>query len=365
MTATPTLAQLRHYAVRHSIGRPAGLLAAIKRLGFVQADPIRAPARAQDLILYQRVRNYRAGQLERLYPTLPIEEDHFVNYGFLSREMHSLLHPRKGWRDVHIYREAPGLAEQVLEFVAGNGPTHPRQLTAALGRRQLTGAWGGTSEAATQALDALHYQGKLRVVRRDNGIKVFGLATAEERAGEQLGVEERARRLLIAIVDLYAPVEASTLASLLRFMGAGAPELRIAARAFLKDPAFEAIRTETIDGMRYSWPAEADFDVEAPEKVRFLAPFDPVAWDRVRFEHFHGWAYRFEAYTPPAKRLRGYYSLPLLWRERIIGWANISVVAGELVADIGYANERPASKAFTRELEAEIGRMRTFLGLAG
>ena len=57
----------------------------MQTLGFVQADPIRAPARAQDLTLRHRVAGYRAGDLERRYPTLAIEEDRFVNYGFLPR----------------------------------------------------------------------------------------------------------------------------------------------------------------------------------------------------------------------------------------------------------------------------------------
>ncbi|MGC4048239.1 MAG: crosslink repair DNA glycosylase YcaQ family protein [Paludibaculum sp.] len=49
--------------------------------------------------------------------------------------------------------------------------------------------------------------------------------------------------------------------------------------------------------------------------VRLFAPFDPVVWDRLRFETFWGWAYRFEAYTPAPKRVRGYYALPLMWRD--------------------------------------------------
>ena len=59
--------------------------------------------------------------------------------------------------------------------------------------------------------------------------------------------------------------------------------------------------------------------------MRLLAPFDPVVWDRRRFELFWGWAYRFEAYTPAPKRKLGYYALPLLWRDRVIGWGNLSL----------------------------------------
>src|SRR3954466_3282000 len=86
---------LRRYAISRSLFKPTTLPKAIARLGFVQADPIRAPARAQDLTLRHRVTNYRAGDIERRYPKLPIEEDFFVNYGFVPRDVHLLMHPRK------------------------------------------------------------------------------------------------------------------------------------------------------------------------------------------------------------------------------------------------------------------------------
>src|SRR6186713_20366 len=89
-----TLDTLRELAVARSLFTPRSLEHAIDRLGFVQADPIRAPARAQDLTLRHRVAGYRAGDLERRYPKLPLEEDFFVNYGFLPRAHHHLMHPR-------------------------------------------------------------------------------------------------------------------------------------------------------------------------------------------------------------------------------------------------------------------------------
>ena len=91
---TLTLDHLRRYAVARSLFKPTTLSRAIQRLGFVQADPIRAPARAQDLTLRHRVAGYRAGDLERRYPRLPLEEDFFVNYGFLPRAPHQLMQPR-------------------------------------------------------------------------------------------------------------------------------------------------------------------------------------------------------------------------------------------------------------------------------
>jgi hypothetical protein len=95
-----------------------------------------------------------------------------------------------------------------------------------------------------------------------------------------------------------------------------------------------------------------------------LTPFDPLAWDRDRFELLWGWVYRFEAYTPAPKRKLGYYALPLLWRDRVIGWANLAVKDGELKSEFGYVESHPPrDRAFKRELEAELDRMRAFLGL--
>ena len=99
------------------------------------------------------------------------------------------------------------------------------------------------------------------------------------------------------------------------------------------------------------------------DTVRLLAPFDPVVHDRARFELLWGWVYRFEAYTPAPKRKLGYYAMPLLWCGRVIGWGNLSVKNGELKSDFGYVESPPRDRAFKRELEAELDRMRAFLSL--
>ena len=99
----------------------------------------------------------------------------------------------------------------------------------------------------------------------------------------------------------------------------------------------------------------------APRIVRLLAPFDPLVWDRRRFEHLWGWAYRFEAYTPSPQRRFGYYAMPMLWRDAVIGWANVALVAGRMQVTTGYAGHCPDSPAFRRALEAELARMERFL----
>src|SRR5438105_3285826 len=88
------LRDLRRFAVARGFFRSSSLNEAVRRLGFVQADPIRAPARAQDLTLRHRVTAYRAGDIERRYADLDVEEDVFINYGYVARAVQALMHPR-------------------------------------------------------------------------------------------------------------------------------------------------------------------------------------------------------------------------------------------------------------------------------
>lgn len=122
-----------------------------------------------------------------------------------------------------------------------------------------------------------------------------------------------------------------------------------------------------MDGIDWLWPADERAESrrwKPDSQVRLLTPFDPVVWDRRRFELLWGWAYRFEAYTPPAKRKLGYYALPLLWGDRVIGWGNLSVAGGVLNAQLQYVEGRaPRDAGFVDGLDAELGRMRVFLGL--
>jgi uncharacterized protein YcaQ len=99
------------------------------------------------------------------------------------------------------------------------------------------------------------------------------------------------------------------------------------------------------------------------DQVRLLAPFDPVVWDRRRFEMLWGWAYRFEAYTPAAKRVRGHYALPLLWRDQVIGWANVSAKGGVLTPELGFVDKAPQDSAFATALDEDLQRLSDFLGI--
>ncbi len=358
------LDDLRRYAVARTLFAPTTLGRAISRLGFVQADPIRAPARAQDLTLRHRVRDYCAGDLERRYPRLAIEEDRLVNYGFLPREHLALLHPRiarRAW-DAATRRRAT----EVLAFIRERGPTHPKEVAAEFSHHgRVQGYWGNTLNASTQLLEGMHYRGMLRVVRRDTGTRVYEAASHPPADDSPAGRARRAAALVELVVRKYAPLPAASFGYLVSLLGHGAPQLRSESRAAMR-LARAQLASVVIDGTTWLWPADEDpaSRRHAPdEAVRLLAPFDPVVWDRRRFELLWGWAYRFEAYVPAPRRKLGYYALPLLWGEKVIGWANLSARDGVERAELGYVSGRaPRDAAFRRELAAELERMHAFLG---
>lgn len=359
----PTLDALRRYAVVRTLFTPTTLPAAIRRLGFVQADPIRAPARAQDLTLRQRVKDYRAGDLETRYTRLAVEEDCLVNYGFLPREHLALMHPREAkqaW-DAETRRKA----DEVLAFVRERGFVHPREVDAHFAHGRMTNYWGGSSNASTHLLDGMHYRGLLRVKRRDSGTRIYEAVTHPQVDDSPAERARRAAALIDLVVRKYAPLPAASLTYLIRLLGYGAPHLAPQTQAALR-MAREELASCHIDGTTWYWPADENpaSRRHAPDdSLRLLAPFDPIVWDRRRFELLWGWTYKFEAYTPPPKRQFGYYALPMLWHDRVIGWANVTVHDGRLQPAFGYADRAPSGAAFRAALDDEMHRMAEFLAL--
>lgn len=380
-----TLDDLRRYAVARSLFAPTTLRRALWRMGFVQADPIRAPARAQDLILRQRVRRYRAGDLERQYEALGIEEDFFVNYGYVTRDVQALMHPRPDVLAPAQGNRGLAAAERkrermLLNFVEERGPVHPREVDEHFSHGRVRNYWGGSSHATTQMLEELHYRGKLRVVRREKGIRVY-----RTQRHESVNLDEAARRgrvdaLVDVVVNIYGPLPAASLSYYVRRLRYAVPQWEGEISGALQR-ARERLAHARVEGVDWYWPNDENpRKAVAPETVRLLAPFDPVVHDRTRFELLWGWVYRFEAYTPAPKRKLGYYALPLLWRDRVIGWGNLAVSVPKsnlgtkdletrtinLTSDLGFvAGKPPRDRVFRREFEAELESMRFFLGAIG
>jgi uncharacterized protein YcaQ len=304
------------------------------------------------------VAGYRAGDLERQYAELAVEEDVFINYGFVTRDLFALMHPREKLPQLSSVRSR---RQKLLAFVRDKGDVHPAEVDAHFSHGTVTNYWGGSSNATTHLLEDMHYRGWLRVTGRERGIRRYALRQPAS-AGHELSPRERVDRLVDIVVSKYAPLPAASLSFVISRLRYAVPQWRGLIR-----PALERARNrlprERVDGIDWYWPAGEDPGDEVPnDVVRFLAPFDPIVWDRRRFELLWQWPYRFEAYTPVKKRRFGYYALPLLWRSQVIGWVNLSVVDRTLQPAFGYlASSAPRDRGYRRELDAEVERIRAFL----
>ena len=288
---------------------------------------------------------------------------------FVTRQLEMLMHPRPPvdaasdgmpvWPAERLRRAA-----ELLAFVRERGAVHPREVDEHFSHGKVRNYWGGLSKATTHLITQMHYRGMVRVVRRERGIRIF----AAHEHGPVPDDSERLMRLYAlvdAVVNVYAPLPAASLNELIRRLRWGAPQYRSDLGLAVKR-AKERLAHATVDGVEWYWPSrENPRRAEVPDEVRLLTPFDPVVWDRRRFELLWNWSYRFEAYTPVSKRRWGYYALPLLWRDRVIGWANASVAGRVLTITVGYVSgQAPRDRQFRLALEDERERLGTFLGLA-
>src|SRR5690348_7273035 len=173
-------------------------------------------------------------------------------------------------------------AQQLLDFVRERGIVHPREVDEYFSHGTVRNYWGGSSNATTHLLDAMHYRGLLRVARRDNGVRVYEARLPTRPAPD--GASQRAE--LDALVDIvvraYAPLPSVSLARLVRRLRYGAPQLQRGIESAL-GRARKRLAHARIDGIDWYWPpAEQPGTTDCPAEVRLLAPFDPLVWDRAR-----------------------------------------------------------------------------------
>ena len=366
----------------------------VRAMRFVQFDPIRRPAMAQDLLLFQRVDGYRAGDLTAAHPIAGFEEDSIHVYGLLDPDLRALAHPRPHRETGKPYRP-DGLAAAVLEVVRELGRAPTADVAARFEKETVVNPWGGQSAATTQALGELQFHGLIRVSERVGGIKVF--EPAEPPAPHGLDDQTRLDRLAWFLFETMAPVAPSALRAVVNqtkrhcYLDASVAKALDSVRAKAIELTVDGVLYLYLPGDRPAMPVsqpaaetnpaavpgppkaghQPDLDaireraaaLAAARPVRIVAPFDALVWDRPRFAHLWGWEYRFEAYFPAAKRKFGYYALPVMYRQEAIGWVNASVdKTGLMEIDAQFVGTPPKTKVFQRAFDAECTRLATMVG---
>ncbi len=282
-----SLAQARRIAVRAQLldGSAAGVLATVRRLGFLQIDPISAVAPPQRLVLWSRLGPHDSAELDRLL----WEERKLFEWGAFIWPIEDFplirarMRRRRGkakyeQRGTEFLRRNARFKRHLLRELEERGPLLSREIEADLMvSRDPHGWWG--SRKVTLMLELLEGRGVVAIVGRRGSQRLWDLAERWFPETESMPWSE--------------------------------------AKQVLAEKRFRALGVRFENG---EWRAHPDAeDGPVPRRVTFLSPFDRLIHDRDRAEALWGFRYRLEMYVPRAKREYGYYVLPILRGDRLIG----------------------------------------------
>jgi len=280
--------EARRIAVRAQLldGSATDVLDTVRRLGFLQLDPISTVAPAQQLVLWSRLGGYDTAELDRLLWDekklfewnafiRPIEDLPLVRAQMRRRRTGKYAWERRG---TEFLRTNAGYRRYVLRELERRGPLLSRELDDDSIRTWKSHGWHGSRNTGVM-LDLLHARGVVAIVGRRDGQRLWDLAGRWYPETETVALRD-AERLLAER----------------RFRALG---VRLTANGWEAHP-------EATDG-------------PVPDRVTFLSPFDRLIHDRDRAEALFDFRYRLEMYVPKAKREYGYYVLPILVGDRLVG----------------------------------------------
>ncbi|HET8528975.1 MAG TPA: crosslink repair DNA glycosylase YcaQ family protein [Gaiellaceae bacterium] len=326
-TETISLAELRArlvgaqgYASRARTGTAPELLATIRRLACVQLDSISTVDRSHRLALGARVGAYPEHALARLMRAgrifeywaheaclVPVEDFRLHRW---RMQQFAESHPWRG----NVFEREPELTERVLAEIAERGP---------LGSRHFEGNGSGGMwnwKPAKIVLEALHSAGRLVIAGRESFQRLYDLPErvlpADALAGEPPTRDEFVRWATLRGVEARGALTEKAVAEMWRLKG-GVAGIRPHADALIE--AGRLRRVAVADGgPPVLVPAQEDGRGTLPAAV-LLPPFDNLLWDRAFLERAFGFRHVIEVYKREHERVYGYYVLPLLRRERIVG----------------------------------------------
>jgi uncharacterized protein len=369
-----SLAQLRRYVVDHQRyatrfrrARADDVVAAVRRLGSVQLDSISAVERSHRLALGARVGLYPRGTVSRLLGEGRIFEYWAHEACLLPVEDYPLYRwrmelniVRSKWR-AELERKHPGLMTQVLATVRERGALASRDFDGG------PGMWGGAwdMKPAKAALELLLAGGELTIAGRQSFQRLYDLPervlprTALEAVAP--GQEDGQRELVYRAVAARGALTVSGIVDHCRFRG-GTAAIRPAVDALVAEGRIRRVRVDD-GGPDVLVPADAQLDGR-PAGAVLLSPFESLLWDRDFAERLFGFRHIIEVYKPEPERVYGYYVLPLLVGDRIVGRADLKSDRREGVLRLRAFHPEPGvRRSLDEPLASALSRLARLLEL--
>jgi uncharacterized protein YcaQ len=310
--------------------QPESVLRVVDRLGSLQFDPLEVPgARNHDLLLHARIAGYRREWCDRWLYGTDRRLIELYNKSLNILPMAELPHYAISWTDSanhyeeRILAEQRDVAEAILGRIRAEGPLSTADFKE---HAHSVDWWWAPTRVARAVLEALFVSGRVGIARREGSRRYYDLVErlvpAELLASRETEEDALRHRLLSRFrgVGLMAAGGQSEI-----ILGTGkAPERARRVAELVDAGTLVAAEVEGLRGTRYLLADELPIlrkaaSSAAPPAVSFLAPLDPFMWDRRLVRQLFGFDYTWEVYTPAAKRRFGYYVVPILFGDRLVG----------------------------------------------
>jgi uncharacterized protein YcaQ len=356
----------QRYGGRARRGTVREVEAAIRRLSCVQLDSISTVERSHRIVIGSRIGDYPRAAVSRLLQEGRIFEYWAHEACLLPVEEWPLFAAamRDGGRRWYgeIERTHPYLAEELVEEIRARGP---------LGSRHFEGSAGGGMwnwKPAKAMLERLWNGGVLVVAGRQGFQRLYDLAErvipAEVLAEPEPSEPERLRALALKAVQARGALTEAGVVEHWRLRG-GTARIRPAVDELVAEGLLERLRVED-GGPPVLVVAGTEVDRPRPVGAVLLSPFDNLLWDRPFARRVLGFDHLIEVYKPAPQRRYGYYVLPLLWRDRIVGRVDLKSERrdGALVVRAFHREDGVrASTALDDALDRALDRLRRVAGL--
>ena len=307
------------------------VLEVFRRLGSIQFDPIAVAGRTHDLVLHARVADYEPAWCDVLYERREIFEAYNKGLSFVPASEFPWFRATSSRNSPRILAENADVAERVLERIRADGPLSALEFDRAQG---ATLDWFGVPTNTVRAvLEAYAVTGVLGLARRDGNRRYYDLLERllpADVLGRTVPLREQLRHKLLSRYRAHGLLGVGGGGDIFGGIGPAKPDPRLPGHPgrtavreeLIAEGALVPVEIEGMRGKRFVLEEEVGLLANAPEpppSVAFLPPFDPLVWDRPLLGSLFEFDYVWELFHPPAKRRWGWYVLPLLFRDRLVG----------------------------------------------